>query len=144
MPLQVSVHASGKKCLIHDESFLNDFVEKGKFKIESWEEMFSSCFDANFGIQFDMKKFYYEVDIDEDFQPYFGFMFPLHSDEPSYFVWTVLPYGYTRAPYIAKSLMKPLISKWRALGIPVVVFVDDGFAVNKDKTITKNIFTNTM
>ena len=48
---------------------------------------------------------------------------------PEYFVWQTLPYGYTRAPYIARSLMKPLIAKWRKLGAHVIVFYDDGMAV---------------
>ena len=46
----------------------------------------------------------------------------------TYFVWTTLPYGYTRAPYIGRSLMKPLISNWRRLGASVCVFYDDGMA----------------
>jgi hypothetical protein len=40
-----------------------------------------------------------------------------------------MPYGYTRAPYIAKSLMKPLVARWRKLGCKIVVFYDDGMAV---------------
>ena len=59
------------------------------------------------------------------------------NETPTYFVWTVLPYGYTRAPFLAKSLMKPLISKWRFLGMFVVVFVDDGMAVSHDKKVLK-------
>ena len=34
LPLQVSRHSSGKRCLIHDESPLNEFVLKGSFKQE--------------------------------------------------------------------------------------------------------------
>ena len=94
--------------------------------------------EANYGIKFDLKKFYYEMDISEDHQTYFGFMFPMSDgEEPTYFVWTVLPYGYTRAPFIAKSIIKPLISKWRSLGIFVVVYVDDGMAVSQDKHFLK-------
>jgi hypothetical protein len=44
----------------------------------------------------------------------------------TYFVWATIPYGYTRAPYIAKSLMKPL-----------VVFYDDGMAVADSEQILK-------
>jgi hypothetical protein len=50
----------------------------------------------------------------------------------SYFVWKTMPYGYTRAPYIARQLMKPLIANWRRLGAYVVVFYDDGMAVALD------------
>ena len=138
MPLQVSIHSSGKKCLIHDESPLNEYIEKSKFKIEGWEEMFNYSANANYGIQFDLKKFYHEIDISEDQQQYFGFMYSMADNEPlTYFVRTVLPYGYTRAPFLTRHLMKPLISKWRLLNILVVVFVDDGMAVHPNKTFLK-------
>ena len=48
-----------------------------------------------------------------------------------YFVWQTLLYGYTRALYIVRSLMKSLIAKWRKLGAHVIVFYDDGMAVAK-------------
>ena len=103
LPLQISLHSSGKKCSIHDESPLKDYVSKGKFKQEGWEDIFNYSTTAKFGIQFDLKKFYHEIDINEDFEDYFGFMYPMADGEDStYFVWISLPYGYTRAPYIAK------------------------------------------
>ena len=40
MPLQVK-NTGGKTALIYDMSVLNDYIEKKKFKLESWEEMFN-------------------------------------------------------------------------------------------------------
>jgi hypothetical protein len=138
MPLQVK-DSSNKKALIFDMSMLNDFVEKNKFKLEGWEEMFNYSTSAKFGIKFDLKKFYHEIDIDVDFKKYFGFMYQMKDDEPhTYFVWATMPYGYTRAPYIAKMLMKPLIQRWRQLGCKIVVFYDDGMAVgSSERTLRK-------
>ena len=47
-----------------------------------------------------------------------------------------MPYGYkyTRAPFIARQIMKPLISRWRSLGGFVVVFYDDGLIVFHSKS----------
>ena len=56
LPLQVSVHSSGKKCLIHDESPLNDYVLKNSFKQDGWEDMLNFSIDATCGINFDLKK----------------------------------------------------------------------------------------
>jgi hypothetical protein len=53
---------------------------------------------------------------------------------PEFFVWTTLPFGYTRAPYIVRHLIKPLISKWRSLGASCVVFYDDGMCVDDSAT----------
>jgi len=130
-PLQVK-DTGGKTALIFDMSLLNEYIEKAKFKLEGWEEMFAYSQRADWGIKFDLKKFYHEIDIHPAFQTYFGFMYKMAADRPaSYFVWKTLPYGYTRAPYIAKMIMKPLVTKWRRLGAMAVVFYDDGMIVAK-------------
>ncbi len=131
-PLQIK-DTGNKTALIFDMSVVNDYVEKSKFKMEGWEDMFSYSQIAVAGIKFDIKKYFYCIDINKDFQKYFGFMFCLREgEEPTSFVWTVLPYGYTRAPFLARELMKPLILKWRNLGINIVVYCDDGMAVSHD------------
>jgi hypothetical protein len=138
-PLQLK-NTSGKMALIYDMSLLNTYIEKGKFKLEGWEEMFEYSREAVCGIKFDLKKFYHEIDIHEDHQQFFGFMYPMSDGgEPTYFVWKTLPYGYTRAPFIAREIMKPLIKRWRSLGALVVVFYDDGMLVNKDPVHLKKM-----
>ena len=95
--------------------------------------MFNYSNEAKYGIQFDMKKFYHEVDIELSQQTYFGFTFVMENNSnPITFVWTVMTFGYTRALFIARSLMKPLIKKWRMLNILCAVFYDDGFSVSHD------------
>jgi hypothetical protein len=130
MPLQVK-ESSEKVALIYDMSILNDYVHQASFKLEGWEEMFEYSKQAEFGKKFDLKKFYHEIDIAEEHQKYFGFMYQMDDSQThTYFVWTTLPYGYTRAPFIARQIMKPLIAKWRRLEAMVVVFYDDGMAVS--------------
>jgi len=132
LPLQLK-ESSDKVSLIFDMSPLNDYVDKNKFKIEGWEEMFLFSQQAEFGIKFDIRKYYYAIDILEDHKDFFGFMYTdTPTEGPVMYRWTVLPFGYTRAPFIARQLMKPLISKWRSLNIDIVVFFDDGMAVSKD------------
>jgi hypothetical protein len=130
LPLQVT---SDKTALIYDMSPLNMYMEKSKFKIESWEEMFDYAMDAKYAIKFDLKKFYHELAINQIFKRYFGFMYQMEDGcEPEMFVWSTMPYGYTRAPFIAKELIKPLVTKWRNLQAKIVVFYDDGMAVSND------------
>ena len=138
LPLQVSVDPDGKRRLIHDESVLNDFVSKKKFKLDSWEVAFNYCHEAKWGIKYDMKKFYHSMDIRVEEQKYFGFSFIMEEGaEPTLFVFTVMTFGYTRAPYIAKEIFKPLIKKWRMLHICVLVFYDDGFSVSNCPTFLR-------
>jgi hypothetical protein len=129
LPLQIK-ESPDKVALIYDMSKLNDYVNQSKFKLESWPEMFHYAASSNFAIKFDMKKFYHQVAVNTDFQTYFGFKYDMGSGTESFFVWATLPYGYTRAPFIARQLMKPLIVKWRKLGAKTVVFYDDGMAVS--------------
>lgn len=50
---------SDKKCLSHDETPLNEFIEKSKFYNEGLEEMYSYSISAKVAIHFDLKKFYH-------------------------------------------------------------------------------------
>jgi hypothetical protein len=59
--------------------------------------------------------------------------------EPEMFVWSTMPYGYTRAPFIAKELIKPLVAKWRRLDAKIVVFYDDGMAVSDNYEYLKRL-----
>jgi hypothetical protein len=131
LPLQLK-ESSDKIALIYDMSKLNDYVQKCKFKLESWPEMYDYAACSNYAVKFDLKKYYYQIDIHTDFVKYFGFSFEFVDGKKTYFVWRTMPYGYTRAPYIARQLMKPLISIWRRLGAYTVVFYDDGMAVSND------------
>jgi len=138
-PLQIK-NTGGKIALIYDMSLLNTYVEQQKFKIEGWEEMFRYSADAVAGIKFDIKKYYYGIDLHPDFQKYFGFMYVMDDNEPpTMFVWTVVPYGYTRAPFIARELMKPLIAKWRKMDAKVVVFYDDGMLVHENMAFLRKL-----
>jgi len=139
LPLQLK-DSSDKTSLIFDMSPLNDYVSKSTFKLEGWEEMFDYAKLSNFAIKFDIRKYFYCIDIRKDFKTYFGFMYQMENNQkPKVFTWTVLPFGYTRAPFLARALMKPLIGKWRKLQAKVVVFYDDGMAVADSKPDLKKI-----
>jgi hypothetical protein len=68
--------------------------------------MFNYSIDVNFAIKFDLKKFHHEIDINEGDKKYFGYMYKMADGEPHTFVWATVPYGHTRALYIARELMK--------------------------------------
>ena len=90
-------------------SALNAYVNTNSFKLEGWEEMFEMSKDATCGIKFDLKIFYHEIDLAPKEYKYYGFKFPYgQRDMTTYFVWTTLPYGYTRAPFIAEALWNHL------------------------------------
>jgi hypothetical protein len=106
-----------------------DTVRQAKFKLESWPEMVHYASESNYAIKFDMKKFYHQIQINSNYTTYFGFKYQMRDGIDTFFEWKTMPYGYTRALYTAKQLMRPLIAKWRGLGAKTVVFYDDGMAV---------------
>ena len=50
---------------------------------------------------------------------------------------SVLPFGFSSAPYIFTSILKPLQKSWRSQGIPVAIFLDDGLGGGTDFVSTK-------
>jgi len=97
--------------LIYDMSVLNEYVHQASFKLEGWEEMFEYAKSAKCGVKFDLKKFYYETNIAVEHQKYFGFMYKIEENENHtvsiLFVLRFPMVIYTRAPYIARQIMKP-------------------------------------
>ena len=44
----------------------------------------------------------------------------------------MLPFGFSSAPYVFTSILKPLQKSWRSQGIPVAIFLDDGLGGGTD------------
>ena len=45
---------------------------------------------------------------------------------------SVLPFGFSSAPYVFTSIFKPLQKSWRSQGIPIAIFLDDGLGGGTD------------
>ena len=43
------------------------------------------------------------------------------------------PSGYPLSPYIFTEVVRPPVKYWRFKGIPIVVFIDDGIGIGKNK-----------
>ena len=44
----------------------------------------------------------------------------------------MLPFGFSSAPYVFTSILKPLQKSWRSQGIPIAHFLDDGLGGGTD------------
>ena len=56
-----------------------------------------------------------------------------YSNNKVLYVFIVLPFGLSSAPYIFKKLLKPLEKHWRIQGTCIAVFLDDGWAIVEDE-----------
>ena len=70
---------------------------------------------------FDLKAGYHHVDIADIHWKYLGFAWA-----GKYYVFTVLPFGLSSACYVFTKLLRPLVCYWRARGLRIVVYLDDG------------------
>ena len=82
---------------------------------------------------FDLKSGYHHVEISQDHQTFLGFCWRSpNSNNEVFYVFTVLPFGLSSAPYIFTRLLKPLEKHWRIQGTCIDVFLDDGWAIVED------------
>ena len=118
---------------------MNSHVYKQTTKFEDCRTALHFFDVGSFFTKFDLKSGYHHLDVFSEHQPYLGFSWKLEGETPSYFMFTVLPFGLTSAPYIFTKLLRPIVKHWRSQGISIVVYLDDGFDIEKNlETCTTN------
>jgi len=75
--------------------------------------------------------FPHHVEIFQPHQTFLGFSWDFQG-KTRYYIFTVLPSGLSDAPYIFTKIIRPLDVWWRANGIYIVVFLDDGWSIAND------------
>ena len=136
-PLSVSVNKSGRKRLILDLRHVNKHIFKNKFKCEDISVAKELLGPDKYMFSFDLKSGYHHVDIFPDHRKYLSFSWRFSDGSASYFMFSVLPFGLSSAPYIFTKLLKPLVKKWRGEGKPLVVFLDDGLGSGQSYNLAK-------
>lgn len=75
--------------------------------------------------KFDLRSGYHHLSIQETDRQYLGFAWEFNG-KIRYFVFNVLVFGLSTAPFILTKLLRPLVRHWRGGGLQTVVFLDDG------------------
>ena len=101
--------------------------------------------------KFDLKNGFHHIDIFELHQKFLGFSWEFKGNI-KFFVFTVLPFGLTSAPFFSPKVVRPLVKYWRFNSVKITCFLDDGIGIEynyeeeKDKsefvqeTLTKSGF----
>ena len=97
-PLSVSENGSHKLPLILDLRCVNKHVFKDKIKFDDWKILQDFLEPTDLLFKFDISQGYHHIDIDEQHQKYLGFSWKIKG-QTRYFVFTVLPFGLTSAPF---------------------------------------------
>ena len=129
-PLQVVSNARGKRRLVIDLRYVNKFLQKCKFKYEGIDIAAQMLDKGDFFIIFDLKSGYHHVDIHPDYWQYLGFSWNKEGGR-KFYVFTVLPFGLASACYVFTKLLRPLVKRWRSLGLKVILYIDDGICSAK-------------
>ena len=127
-PLSVVANSTGKLRLVVNLRYLNKYLWKQKFKYEDLRTAMLLLEHNDYLFSFDLKSGYHHVDIVEAHQKFLGIEWG-----GAYYVFTVLPFGLSTACYVFTKLMRPLVRYWRASGIRIVLYLDDGLATAADK-----------
>ena len=76
-----------------------------------------------------------------DHQTYLGFAW-YDGKGVKYYIFFVLPFGFSTAGFIFTKLMRVVVKKWQTLGFKVVIFLDDGLGGDQpyDKSLKASNF----
>ena len=124
-PLSVSTNSSGKKRLILDLLYVNKHLWKQSVKFEDWKTFQNYVKKGSFMYKFDLRHGYHHIDIFPEHQTFLGFSW-FYEGKLRYFVFTVLPFGLSVAPYCFTKIVRALVKFWHFNGTKIVVFIDDG------------------
>ena len=111
---------NGKLRPILDLSRLNKLIITPQFKMESLEKIVRLIFQCMWGTSVDITNAYWHVPIPLDFQKFFAFRLGDRT-----FVFQVVPFGLTTAPWGFSRVMKPIKAALRRVGVMVSSFLDD-------------------
>jgi hypothetical protein len=123
-PLSVATNGN-KKRLILDLSILNEYIIHEKIKLEDQNDFYELAKFCKYVACYDIKSCYHQIDMNEEFVTYLGFEW-FHNGAKRYFIFLVVPFGLSSAPRICKKLFRPLVKRWRLLGIVNILYYDDG------------------
>ena len=126
-----------KKRLILDCSYLNNFIEVPAFKYEDHKAGLCYFKKGGYMINFDLKDGYNQILIHKDFRKYLSFQFE-YKGKVIYARYVCGCFGLKDLPYVFTKIFRPLIKHWRACGIPVVQFLDDGWACFRSLTYAES------
>ena len=143
-PLFVSENLAGKKRLILDLRYMNEQLYKGKIKFHDWK-----CFENylehtdGYVFKFDLKSGYHHADMFEEDQTYLAFSWKI-INILRIFVFTVLPFRLSTAPFVFTKVVKPLVKYWRFNSIKIAYFLDDGPCVDNtfEKALERSTFVS--
>ena len=79
----------------------------------------------------------------EEHQTYLGVSWKI-DNIVKFFVFTVLPFGLSTAPFVFTKVVRPLVKYWRFNSIKIACFLDDGLGIDNtfENALEKSTFVS--
>jgi hypothetical protein len=132
-PLSVAVNGKGKQRLVLDLSRLNKHVGVPHFHLDDLRSVWFALETCSHAACFDFRSGYHHIPVSEGSRKYLGFFWE-DDGVRQYYVFNVLPFGYSPAPFVFHKFFRPLIKKWRKQGIVVSLYLDDGLVLGRSES----------
>ena len=123
----------GKVRPIIDLSVLNKMLVVPKFRMETLDKIVRNICEALWGTSVDITDAYLHVPIAWEYHVYFAFVL----GEETY-VFQVLPFGLSSAPWTFSRVMKPIKRYLHSLGVLVFSFLDDFLILGVSRPLTES------
>ena len=139
--LRKSTHSSnnhGKLRLVLDLRHVNKHLQKYIFKYENIKTVTEIFEKDYYFVTFDLKSGYHHIKIAPEYQKFLGFTWTFSDGSTRYFEFVVLPFGLAAACYVFTKVLRPLVKRWRGLGIRCILYIDDGIIGNQNKSFLQN------
>ena len=120
---------SEKLRLILDLRYLNSFLSVPKLKYEDVRTIRDLFNKVDFFFKSDIKHGCHHVNIDKAYHKYLSFSWS-EDGVTKYYVFTVLVFGLSTAPFVFTKVVKVLVGYWRGCGICIFSFIDDFLGVH--------------
>ena len=130
-PLSVVVGSTGKKRLVINLRYLNQYLMQKKFKYEDIKTALTLMERVSFLFTYDLKSGYHHIDIHVDSQTFLGFEW-----KGKYYVFTVLPFGLATC-YVFTKVLRPLVRYWQGQGIKCALYLDDGIGLAANEVLAR-------
>jgi len=110
--------------LIYNLKKYNRGLRRRRFRMEGLRLIRDVARKGWYGASLDIKDMFPHVPLHPHTSNDFG-IGPLPPPLPHYVVYRGMPFGLAHAPFWATQMLRPLVRRWRAAGIHLVVYMDD-------------------
>ena len=117
----LGVHDSGKNSDILDLRYLNKYLHAVRFKFEDIKTASQLYEKGDFIVTFYLKSGYHHKEIDHIYHGFLAFAW-----KSKVYVFTVLCFGLSEAPWVFTKVTMSLVRVWRVAGIRCMLHVEDG------------------